>query len=284
MSSRAPVAAAIRLAARSPRSVSAWPAQQQHYRGAGSAGRRPGQGGGAGQQVGRCRDLGFVNGLGRGGGPRGRRRGAVGPRHVGGQYQRRDLAAGGCGHGAHRVPGQVAGVAAGVHPAGHGTGEGLDVGLQRRVVPDVVGGVGADDGHQRAACPAGVVQVGEPVGQAWPQVQQHRGGPASDPRVAVGRPGRDPLEQRQHPAHVRHGIKGADEVHLRRAWVHEAHVDARFHQAGDQRLSPDHRYPPGPAVSNTLTGTMLGPVGPLPPTRAPATGTRNQLQCPQRSL
>ena len=142
---------------------------------------------------------------------------------------------------AHRVLGQVAGGAAGVHPAGYGARQGLDVGLQRRVVADVAGGVGADDDHHRGPGPAGVVQVGQAVGQAGAEVQQHRGGFPGDPRVPVGGAGGDALEQREHPAHLGHRVQRADEVHLRRARVHEAYVDARAGQAGHQGLGADHR-------------------------------------------
>ena len=48
----------------------------------------------------------------------------------------------------------------------------LDVGLERRVVLLVVGGVVADDVDDRRAARAGVVQVGEPVAEPGPEVQQ----------------------------------------------------------------------------------------------------------------
>src|SRR5579872_4624353 len=107
---------------------------------------------------------------------RGRYGRAVGPGDVGGEDQGGDLAAAGGGQGAHGVVGQVAGRAAGVHPAGDGAGQGFDVGLQRRVVADVPGGVGADDDQDRGAGAAGVVQVGQAVGQAGAEVQEDRGG------------------------------------------------------------------------------------------------------------
>jgi hypothetical protein len=74
-------------------------------------------------------------------------------------------------------------------------------------------------------------------------MQEHGGGFAGDPRVPVGGAGGDALEQRQHPPHLGHRIQRADEVHLRRARVHEAHVDTRAGQAGDEGLGPDHGEP-----------------------------------------
>ena len=74
---------------------------------------------------------------------------------------------------------------AGVDRAGDGAGQGLDVGLERGVVADVAGSVGADDDQDRGAGAAGVVQVGQAVGQAGAEVQQYRGGAARDAGVAV---------------------------------------------------------------------------------------------------
>jgi hypothetical protein len=181
---------------------------------------------------------GMAGGAGRGEG------GAFAPGDVGGEDQGGDLAGLGGGDRAHRVLGQVAGGAAGMHPAGDGSGQRLDVGLQGRVVAGVAGGVRADDDDHRGPGPAGVVQVGQAVGQARSEVQEHGGGLAGDPGVPVGGAGGDAFEQRQHPAHRRHRIQRADEVHLRGARVHEAHVDAGSGQAGHQGLGADHREAP----------------------------------------
>ena len=193
---------------------------------------------GAGARVGGAGAWTGGVGAGRGDG------GAVAPGDVGGEDQGGDLAGPGGGDRAHRVVGQVARGAAGVHPAGYGAGQGLDVGLQGGVVADVAGGVGTDDDHHRGPGPAGVVQVGQAVGQAGAEVQQHRGGFPGDPRVPVGGAGGDALEQREHPAHLGHRVQRADEVHLRRARVHETYVDARAGQAGHQGLGADHEDPP----------------------------------------
>ena len=54
-------------------------------------------------------------------------------------------------------------------------GEALDVGGQRRVVVDVIDRVLADDVDDAGVCPLGVVQIGEPVGEAGTEMQQRRG-------------------------------------------------------------------------------------------------------------
>ena len=121
--------------------------------------------------------------LGRGSGP-------VGPGHVGGQDQGRDLRsrpAGGdrlC-----RVGGDVGAADRSVHPARDTAGERVDVGFQWRVVLLVVRGVVSDDDHHRDVGATGIVQVGQTIAQTGSQVQQYGGRPVGDARVAIGRPG-----------------------------------------------------------------------------------------------
>ena len=88
----------------------------------------------------------------------------------------------------------------------------------------VVGGVVAHDVHDRRPGPAGVVQVGDPVAEARPQVQQRGRRATRHPAVAVGRPGDDSLEEPEDGPHLGHVVEGGDEMHLRRPRVHEADV------------------------------------------------------------
>ena len=135
----------------------------------------------------------------------------------------------------------------GPHPARDVARDGLDVGLQRRVVLDMVGRVVADDVDDRHLGAARVVQVRQPVAQARPEVQQRRRGPIRHPRVAVGGAGGDALEQAEHRTHLRHGVERGDEMHLRRAGVGEARRDAAVDERADQCLGAvghaarDHR-------------------------------------------
>ena len=59
----------------------------------------------------------------------------------------------------------------------------VDVGLERRVVTLVVGGVVTDDGDERCAGAARVVQVGQAVAESGTEVQQRgaRAAPAIRP-------------------------------------------------------------------------------------------------------
>ena len=94
-----------------------------------------------------------------------------------------------------------------------------------------------DDGRLRLAR---VVQVGEPVAETGPEVQQRGRGPIGHAPVAVGRAGRDAFEEREHAAHLGHGVERGHEVHLRGAGIHEAGVDAARDQRADERLGAVH--------------------------------------------
>ncbi len=106
----------------------------------------------------------------------------------------------------------------------------------------MIGGVVADDDHHRHPSAARVVQVGQAVAQSGAQVQQHRRGPVGDAGIAVGRAGGHAFEKGQHAAHSRNGVQCGHEVHLRRARVGEAHVDAAVDQGVDQGLGTVHLH------------------------------------------
>ncbi len=158
---------------------------------------------------------------------RGRRSGHVAPGRIGRQDQGGDPRHGARRHdrrlGSRPDVGRSGGLA---HPVRHGPGERLDVAGQRRVVFDVIAGVIADDVDHRHPGALGVVQIGEAVGEPWPGVQQRRCGLAGHPGVAVGRPGRHALEQPEHAAHLRLAVERRHEMHLGRAGIGEADVDA----------------------------------------------------------
>ena len=89
---------------------------------------------------------------------------------------------------------------------------------------------------------ARVVEVREPVAEPRSQVQEGRGGRVCHPRVAIGGPGRDALEQGQDRPHLRHRIQRGDEVDLRGTWVREARRDAGVDERADQCLGAvEHR-------------------------------------------
>ncbi len=166
----------------------------------------------------------------------------VGPRHVRGQHQCRDAA-----RRRHRggdrlrhVGADVGNVLRRLHPAAQPAGEQLDVRVQRRVVLTVVCRVVADDVDDRCEGAARVVQAGQAVGEARPEVQQGCRRAARHATEPVGGAGDDALVQSQHGAHLGHLVERCDEVHLGRARIAEADVDAGGDQRPNQRLGAVH--------------------------------------------
>ncbi len=164
------------------------------------------------------------------------------PGGVGGQDQGRDLTRRGP-RGLDRggaVGGDVLGRRRGLHPVRDRPRQPLDVGGQRSVVGDVIGGMLAHHVDHAGVRLAGVVQVGEAVGEAGTEVQQGRGRLARHAPVAVGRAGHHALEQAEHAAHAGHLVQRGDKMHLRRAWVGEANIDPAGQQGSDKALGAVH--------------------------------------------
>ncbi len=155
----------------------------------------------------------------------------VRPGRVGGQDQRRDAAP-------HRREDRVGRGRAHLgrrfrrlDPAGDVAGHRLDVGRERRVEHLVIRGVVADDVDQRRAGTPRVVQIREPVAEPGPEVQERGGRAVGHAPEPVGSTGGHAFEQREHRAHLRHVVERGHEMHLGRAGVGEAGVDA----IGDER-------------------------------------------------
>ncbi len=91
---------------------------------------------------------------------------------------------------------------------------------------------------ERAA--AGVVEIGEAVGEAGPAVQQRRRGLAGHPRIAVGGAGGHALEEAEDAAHAGDAVERRDEVHLAGAGIGEAGVDAAGEQGADEAFGAVH--------------------------------------------
>ena len=125
-------------------------------------------------------------------------------------------------------------------PARERARDSLDVRGERRVQRSVECRVVADDINHRNLRPACVVQVGERVRKAWPQMEQSAGGLSCHPRVAVGRACGDALKQTRHRAHAGLAIQRFDEMNLARTRIHEAKIDAGCCQARKQALGPVH--------------------------------------------
>ncbi len=164
---------------------------------------------------------------------------AVVPAGVGRRDQGRDLAVrgprrlhGGCGVGAdgrdrlHHA-----------RPRRQAAGPAFGVGRQRRVERAMMGRLVAhhvENGRLRAPR---VVQIGKSIAQARPAMQQGDRRLLRHPPVAIGRAGRDALEQAKHAMHARYAVERRDEVHLAGAGIGEACVDARREQRADQGFS-----------------------------------------------
>ena len=75
----------------------------------------------------------------------------------------------------------------------------------------MIGGVVANDVHDRGRGAARVVQIRQPVGKARPAMQQRRGGLAGDPGVPVGGTGHHAFKQPKDAAHAGHAVERGDE-------------------------------------------------------------------------
>ncbi len=179
--------------------------------------------------------------------------GEVGRHHEGCHLPRGTV---GGGDGVHHVVGQVLGRGGRPVPAGDGAGERGDVRLERRVVAVVVGGMVADHVDDGAPGPAGVVQVGDAVGEARAEVQQRRRRPSGHSRVTVCGPGGDPLEQREHGPHLGHLVEGGHRVHLRGAGIGEAGDDPELAQGAEEGPAPVHDGS-STAASSTCPGARI---------------------------
>ena len=221
-SSCAPVAAAIRAASSSPGPRVATPpsssAPPPARSAAAAASTAPSETGGAGRTA----------------------TGAAGPRlapaRVGGKDQRRDAPGARLRDRERRVRGRRPRVLHRPHPVRDRPHDRLDVAGQRRAQRLVTDRVIADDVDHRRARLVRVVDVRERVPEPRPEVQQRRGRDVRHPRVAVRRTRRHALEQRQHPAHLRHAVHRRHQVHLRRPRVREADVHARADQRPQDAL------------------------------------------------
>ena len=79
----------------------------------------------------------------------------------------------------------------------------------------------ADDVDDGAARPSGVVQIGQAVSEAGPEVQERARRLPAHPGISIGRSG-DDLEQAEHATHLRSRVEGGHEVHLAGPRVGEA--------------------------------------------------------------
>ncbi len=178
-----------------------------------------------------------------------RRRGTSGwiPLTVGGDDQRGDAArrAARRGERGGEVAREIRGRNAPAHEARDRRGQRLDVGAERRVEREVPARVVADQVDDRRARAPGVVQVGEPVGEAGPEMEQHEGGASRHAGIAVGRAGAHALEEPEHRPHAADRVERGHERHLGRPRVREAELDPGRDRGPHQALGAVHALPPG---------------------------------------
>jgi hypothetical protein len=84
------------------------------------------------------------------------------------------------------------------------------------------------------------MKVREGVSETWTKMQKRCRGLTRHPGVAVRRSGTHPLEQAQDTATTRDAVERSHEVHFRRAGIHEAELDAVFHQRLQKAFRTGH--------------------------------------------
>ena len=185
------------------------------------------------------------------------RRNAVGlvPGGIGRQDQGCDLRRRAFGRGDRgcAISGNGFRIRRGPHPGGHRPRQPLDVGGQRGVVADVIGRVLADDVDDAGVGLLGVVQIGQAVGEAGPEMQKRRSGCALHAVIAVGGAGHHALEQAEHAAHPLDPVQCGDEMHLRGAGIGEADIHAACDQRPHQTFRTVHGLVPLRFVRKLLT-------------------------------
>ena len=180
------------------------------------------------------------------------------PGGVGGQDQGRDLsrrlARGRDREGA--VACDRARVRRGLDPVRNRSRNAFDIGRERGVVAQVVGGVVTHDVDDAGASLLRVVQVRQAVGEARSQVQQGGGWLLQHPVVAIRGARHDAFEEAQDAAHPWDLVESRHEVHLGRAGIGETDVDTAREQRPHQAFRAVHLF--AHAVAPRILG---GPSG-----------------------
>jgi hypothetical protein len=104
----------------------------------------------------------------------------------------------------------------------------------------MVRGMLADDVDHGAACLAGVVEVGQGVGESGAEMQKSGRGLAGHASVAIGSAAADALEQAKDAAYLGNVVERRHEAHLRRAGVHETGGHAIHSEGLEERFGAVH--------------------------------------------
>ena len=101
----------------------------------------------------------------------------------------------------------------------------------------------AHDIDDRGPGPTGIVEVGEAIGETQPGVEQGRGRLVGHSAVTIGRRRHHALEQAEHATHLRPAVERRHEMHLGRAGIGKAEIDA----VTEQRVAENVRSVHAPA-------------------------------------
>ncbi len=92
----------------------------------------------------------------------------------------------------------------------------------------------------RRICAPGIVQIGEPVGEAWSKMQQTHGRLSRHAAITIGCARRYVLVQTENASQTGYGIHSQNQWHLRGAWIGETYLDAVFDGSGDKCFRTVH--------------------------------------------
>ncbi len=161
------------------------------------------------------------------------------PGGVAGQNERGDFARPRRRDGARRLDRNAFWAVGAPQEMAQGAGDSVEVRGQRRVILEVMAGVVADDVDDAGAGFPRIVEVGEAIGEARPQMQQCRGRRSLHAEKAIGRAGRHALEQAEHAAH-RRIVQRLQKMHFRGAGIGETELDALADQGFDEAFGAVH--------------------------------------------
>ena len=164
------------------------------------------------------------------------------PLRVGGQDQRRDLSRmlQRRLHGSRRVGAGGFGARRRMHPCRNRSRESHDIRGERRVILRMVGRVVADDIDDRRRCATRVVEVGEPVRQPRPQMQERRGRLLRHAAIAIGHSGHRALEKTEDGPHALDFVERRDKMHFRCSGIAETDLNPGPNQRPQQTFRTRH--------------------------------------------
>jgi hypothetical protein len=102
------------------------------------------------------------------------------------------------------------------------------------------GGLVTDDIYHFCICPAGIVQVGDTVGETWSAVKQRYCRFPRHPRITVSTTGDNGLGHSEYAAHALNPIKSNDEMYFRGAGIGKANFNIGGNKGANQAFCAVH--------------------------------------------